>query len=216
MGSMSPVAFDIETSGFGDGAVVTVAGLYTDEWATLIFNNSARLVDVGELEQLLNQHTTADVDVRSVCPERELLKDLGQIVNERVDPDDDYITAYNGETWNGGFDLPFLRSACIRNGAVWPLESLAYIDVFGYIDRIDTNDTNGLVEVYDYLIGDDTCDPFDDSQRAVEAYEDGNFGSLLLHNLADIKRTYELDVVCSDYVPQADIDMKSLETPNAD
>jgi hypothetical protein len=45
--------------------------------------------------------------------ETALLTNLAAFVTKRLDSDTHYLTAYNGETWNGGFDLPFVRSACL-------------------------------------------------------------------------------------------------------
>ena len=64
-----------------------------------------------------------------------------------------YLTAYDGETWNGGFDLPFLRSACHRNDIAWPFDDVAYADTMEAIQRFDTGETGDLVGVYDRLIG---------------------------------------------------------------
>jgi uncharacterized protein YprB with RNaseH-like and TPR domain len=212
---MEPIAFDIETSGLGEGAVVTVAGLYGDNWTTLILNTDDRIVAQPQLRETVRENTDVTSNLVVVGSEEDLLEELNDVSDERVDVDDNYLTAYNGETWSGGFDLPFVRTACIRHDVGWPFEDMAYIDVFGYIDRVNTNDEQGLVEVYDYIIGDENCDPFDDSEEALEAFEAGNFSDLLLHNLADIERTYELVEVLSDYVPQSDMSMKNLETPNS-
>jgi hypothetical protein len=82
------------------------------------------------------------------------------------------------------------------------------------MNRFDTNDKNDLVSVYQKLIGNDDCDPFDDSGSAVSAYEQGNWEDLLLHNLADIERTRELAVLAGQYVPKSDFKMKNLSPPD--
>jgi len=38
-------------------------------------------------------------------------------------------------------------------------------------------------------------DPFADSAEAVTAYEDGRFGDLVVHNVADVLRTRELGLL---------------------
>jgi len=85
-----------------------------------------------------------------------------------------YLTAYNDETWEGGFDLPFLRTACISHDIGWLFPNMAYADVFEFVDRFDTDDQKRLVGVYDELIGKESCDPYDDSKEAVVAFEDSD------------------------------------------
>jgi uncharacterized protein YprB with RNaseH-like and TPR domain len=124
-----------------------------------------------------------------------------------------YLTAYHGETWNGGFDLPFVRTACIAHDIEWPFPNLPYADMLDVVDRFDTNDKNDLVGVYDELVGNETCDPFDDSGSAVDAFENGDWEPLLRHNLADIQRTRELAALAGQYVPQSDFRMKKQSEP---
>lgn len=90
---------------------------------------------------------------------------------------------------------------------------MPYADMLDVVDRFDTNDTRELVGVYDQLIGGETCDPFKDSEAAVEAFENGEWEALLRHNLADIHRTRELAVLAGDYVPKSDFRMKNLAPP---
>jgi IS605 OrfB family transposase len=78
---------------------------------------------------------------------------------------DDALTACNGETWNSGFDLPFLRSACHRNGVAWPFNDIAYADTMEAVQRFDTGEASDLISVYDQLIGEDSCDPFGTAPR---------------------------------------------------
>jgi hypothetical protein len=96
----------------------------------------------------------------------------------------------------------------------WPFRDIAYADMMeAVVDRFDTGDKRDLVGVYDQLIGDDTCDPFEDSGEAVDAYEAAEWLPLLKHNLADIQRTRELAQLADRYVPQSDFSMKNLQPP---
>jgi hypothetical protein len=96
----------------------------------------------------------------------------------------------------------------------WPFDDLAYADMMeAVVDRFDTGDKRDLVGVYDQLIGNDTCDPFEDSGAAVDAYEAAEWLPLLKHNLADIQRTRELAQLADRYVPQSDFGMKNLQPP---
>jgi len=64
------------------------------------------------------------------------------------------------------------------------------------------------------LIGNETCDPFEDSGVAVEAFRDRDWEPLLLHNLADIIRTRELAMLAGRYVAKSDFGMKNLDPPD--
>jgi len=213
MGNLQPIAFDIETNGLDDSAVLTVAGLAHSLGEVLILNTDGRTANSGQLEQALQEESVGNIEVLIAEDEEALLGILHQIAHDRLDDDKHYLTAFNGETWNGGFDLPFVRTACVSHDIDWPFPNMAYSDVFSFIDRFDTNGEKGLVEVYDELIGKESCDPFADSGAAVDAFDAGEWEPLLLHNLADIQRTREIAVIASKYVPRSDFKMKNLSPP---
>jgi len=213
MGDLDPIAFDIETSGLDDSAVLTVAGFASTLGEVIVLNTGSREANQTTLKNALSEYSTSGVDVLVTADEPALLAAVEQIATERLDEDRHYLTAYNGETWNGGFDLPFVRTACISHDLDWPFPDMAYADVFSFIDRFDTNGEKGLVEVYDELMGKGSCDPFADSGAAVDAFDAGKWEPLLLHNLADIQRTREIAVLASKYVPRSDFQMKNLSPP---
>ncbi len=72
---------------------------------------------------------------------------------------------------------------------------------------------NRRVRVSDPLIGDETCDPFEDSAAAVDAFEATHWLPLLKYNLADIQRTRELAVLAGRCVPKSEFGMKNLNPP---
>ena len=214
MGDLKPLAFDIETSGLGPESVITVAGIASEVSAWLVLNTGDASADAAALTAELESETRIPVQLVVTESEAELLRELNDCANQRVDSDRHYLTAYNGERWKSGFDLPFLRRSCVRHSASWPFPNVAYADVMTMIERIDTNDVNDLAGVYDDLIGNNHCDPFEDSGEAVTAYEERDWTELLLHNLADIVRTQELAVLAEQYVSKSDFGMKSLSPPN--
>jgi hypothetical protein len=67
--------------------------------------------------------------------------------------------------------------------------------------------------VYETLIGESTCDPFEESSTAVTAFENEDWLPLLKHNLADIQRTRELATLAERFVPKSDFKMKNLAPP---
>ncbi len=212
MSELSPVAFDIETSGLGEDAVITVAGFRNSVGNWLALNTAGRSADERKLRAELEACVDAPVHLYVVADERALLEQVVEYADQHL-ADGTYLTAYNGETWNGGFDLPFVRSACLRNGVAWPFDDVPYADTMEAIQRFDTGDVGDLVGVYNRLIGDEDCDPLAESGAAVESWEAGRWLALLKHNLADIERTRELAVLAGEYVPKSDFSMKNLTPP---
>ena len=105
------VAWDIETTGFGWSAEITVSGFwYPGGHATLIVNAGGTPVDVAEIEAVLADASHADVRVRVADDETELLEGMAEEMFERFDKEYDRLVAYNADSWKGGFDLPFVRT----------------------------------------------------------------------------------------------------------
>lgn len=44
------------------------------------------------------------------------------------------LLTYNGDHWRGGFDMPFLRSLCIRNGMDWPFAGCMHLDLYPLVE----------------------------------------------------------------------------------
>ena len=63
----------------------------------------------------------------------------------------------------------------------------------------DTQDHRDLVGVYDYLLGNETCDPFEDSGEAVAAFEAAEW----------------LPLLAGRFVPKSDFSMKNLQPPES-
>jgi hypothetical protein len=70
-----------------------------------------------------------------------------------------------------------------------------------------------LTAVYEELIGSGLTelDPFVDSEEVVDACEKEDFESLVLHNVADIRRTRSLMRLAERYCSKSDFSMKSLD-----
>lgn len=212
---LMPIAFDIETSGFDDDAVITVAGFCHTFGEYLVLNTAgSEEFDFGRLTYELEEHSNGELDLDIVTSERELLELIASFTDRLIDGDRHYLTAFNGETWNGGFDLPFCRTRFLHHDIAWPFGDLAYADMMGMVDYFATNGHTDLVGVHKTLMKEKTFDPFEDSEEAVEAFEDGEWLPLLKHNLADIQRTRMLARVAGQYVPKRDFSMKNLQPPN--
>jgi hypothetical protein len=179
----------------------------------VIVNTDGRKIDSAGIAAELETHSSGAVSPDAVTDEQALLAAVADVASSQLDGDRHYLTAHNGDTWNGGFDLPFCRTRFLNHDMEWPFGDIAYADMMEAIDRFDTNDQRDLVGVYERLIGNETCDPFEDSSRAVDAFEAAEWLPLLKHNLADIQRTRELAQLASRFVPKSDFSMKNLQPP---
>jgi len=212
---LEQVAFDIETTGFDAVDVVTTVGFAVPMGVRVFLQTAER--DASGLESAVESEVSETlVRVSTHASERELLVAVSEFVAERF-RDDMLLVAFNGEKWNGGFDVPFLRTRYAQRDLAWPFVDVPYADVMPLVtDRfnttVDGTEQGGLVTAYDVLCdgsyGD--LDPFDDSAEAVAAFEDGWFAELVLHNVADVLRTRALGRVAERYCSKSEFKVKSL------
>ncbi|WP_135807231.1 3'-5' exonuclease family protein [Halorussus marinus] len=213
---LEQVAFDIETTGFDAVDVVTTVGFAVPLGVRVFVQTDGR--DASGIEAAVESAVSETlVSVSTHACERELLLAVSEFVAERFRDEDILLVAYNGETWNGGFDLPFLRTRYAHRELAWPFVDAPYADMMPVVtDRFNTTvdgaDQGGLVTAYDVLCdgpyGD--LDPFDDSAAAVAAFEDGRFAELVLHNVADVLRTRALGRIAERYCSKSEFQVKSL------
>jgi len=212
---LEQVAFDIETTGFDAVDVVTTVGFAVPMGVRVFLQTGER--DASGIESAVESAVSETlVNVSTHASERELLRAVSEFVAERI-RDDMLLVAYNGERWNGGFDVPFLRTRYAQRDLAWPFVDVPYADVMPLVtDRfnttVDGTEQGGLVKAYDVLCdgsyGD--LDPFDDSAEAVAAFEDGRFTELVFHNVADVLRTRALGRVAERYCSKSEFKVKSL------
>lgn len=209
--AMRPLAFDLEVNRVGEERQITVAGLRGDAAAKLILNTDGRDANEEQLQnQLGDEYTTLSVHEN----EADLILELRQFIAESVNKDDQYLTGFNAEVWDGGHDLPILRRSCIRHSIEWVFRGMAYIDVQTLLKRIETGDTYDLAGAYDMLIGGFEDDPFHEAGgNTIRAHKHGDWLPLLQHNHADIVRTFNLARLLTRYVPKSDVKMKNLTPP---
>lgn len=219
---LKPIAFDLETEGLLMEKEITVAGLRFPLGAFVLLNTNGRSV-TEELEAYVLENSGLDAVQIHVCDsERELLDRLREETEARLRGKNRMLVAFNGETWRGGFDLSFLRTRCGVNDVNWPFNDIPYADLMPIVKkRINTKvhgedgpeDIADLCGTYDVLIGEDHCDPYGDSNEAVTAAYNGDWTSLVLHNVADINRTQQLADWMQRYVPASDFQLKNLSPP---
>ncbi len=216
--TLEPIAFDLETTGLTIDDHVTVAGFAFPLGARLFLNGGGREVDPHSLESRLEAASDQSVTVSVHPDEPALLDALGTFVPETIARRDYFLTAYNGERWRSGFDLPFLRTRLQSHQMNWPFASVPYADLMPLFERrFRTVGPSGesvadLDSVYERVIGGplSVLDPFEDSEAATTAFDEGEFEQLLAHNLADVLRTDRLASVAQRYCARSDFDLKSL------
>jgi len=208
----SSVAFDIETTGFATDDTLTVVG-FDLEIGSRVFLNTAGRASSPALEQRLTDAVDRSVSLSAHETETKLLETLLEFADARLRHRDVKLVAYNGERWNGGFDLPFLRTRLSHHDADWPFVDLPYVDAMEVFETYFNTSEDTLEAVYEELIGGGltTLDPFDESSDAITAWERGSFEALVLHNLADIRRTRALVRLAERYCSKSDFSMKSLD-----
>lgn len=215
--TLTPVAFDIETTGFDADAVVTTIGFALPLGCRLLVGTDGRSLDVDRLESRLADRFDTDLQLSSHATERDLLDATATFVADSLAPKEYLLVAYNGDRYTGGFDLPFLRTRCATHDRSWLFSNLPYTDLLDvYQARFNT--TQGeespadLETVYETLVGGrlTRLDPFEDSREAVTAYREGDFEALLAHNLADVRRTDALATLAERYCSKSDFKLKRL------
>jgi hypothetical protein len=188
-------------------------------------------------EQLHNQTGSLDVSLYICDGDIEVLSGIQELLFERFEKNQNRLIAYNAESWKSGFDLPFVRTRCIEAGIPWVFDGIQFADLYDPLQkRIDTTvtrhgasvDANTLtgshklltpaqhsLEVLSEYVPEEHSwyterryDPFAFSASAVDAYRTGNYLDVLLHNLADIHRTWELGGLIREYVPAKDVTIK--------
>lgn len=221
-GTLAHVAFDIETTGLDATDEVTVVGFELELGCRVFYQTSGRDTDSNDVETAVQDRTGTHVEVSTHQSERALLEAMSAFVATRLRSADVLLVGYNGETWHGGFDLPFLRTRYAACDVAWPFRDLPYADVLPIIRDLfntmtDGDDPADLDTAYEILCADDAgaSDPFDDSGEAVAAFADGRFEAVVLHNVADIRRTGQLSSLAQRYCSKSDFDLKSL-TPTVD
>jgi len=212
MTDLKTVAFDIETTGFSTTDQLTVVG-FDAAISSRVFLNTDGSISLPNLEHQLNQELQTPITLSVHESEAALLEAMASFVRSTLTQQECKLVAYNGDTWNGGFDLPFLRTRLTAHNLGWPFEELPYVEVLDVFESRFNTSEDTLDGVYTELIGAglSDVDPFADSEEAVTAWEAKDFQQLLMHNIADIRRTRSLMELAERYCSKSDFSMKSLD-----
>ncbi|MDS0284034.1 hypothetical protein [Haloarcula onubensis] len=217
--ALEQVAFDIETTGFDVDDVVTVVGFALPLGARVFCQTAERTCDGVEdaVQDRVDEHVIASIHDSEAL----LLEAVSEFVKMRLREDDVLLVAFNGETWQGGFDVPFLRTRFAEHSFDWPFVDIPYADLFPVVQKlfnttVDGEPQSSLTAAYNLLCDGnyDALDPFEDSAEAVTAFEDGRVTDVVLHNVADVLRTAALGRVAERYCSRSDFSVKSL-TPTS-
>lgn len=223
MTSLTFIPFDIETTGFAITDEVTVAGFALPLGCRVFARHAGGVVDgdtaAERVSERLPGETHLVVSVHET--EAELLAAVGEFAAERLRDRERLLVAYNGETYRGGFDLPFLRTRLARLDLAWPFAELPYADLLPVIrDRFNTTRDGeahtDLDSAYAALCDGqlDEFDPFAESGAAVTAFDEGRLADVVQHNVVDVKQTAALGRLAQRYCSKSDISLKSL-TPTS-
>ncbi|TSD08899.1 hypothetical protein DP107_17665 [Haloglomus irregulare] len=212
MTELDTIAFDIETTGFHMDDQLTVVRFDADIGSRIFLNTDGR-APPPNLEARVNEELATAVSISVQQTERTLLSEMDAFVESTLTHQDVKLVAHNGERWNGGFDLPFLRTRLCYHDIDWPFAELSYIDAMDVFETRFNTSGDTLTAVYEELIGSGLTglDPFVDSEEAVGAWEEEDFESLVRHNVADIRRTRALMRLAERYCSKSDFSMKSLD-----
>lgn len=214
MGTLQTVAFDIETTGLGVEDEITAVGFALPLGCRVFVRGDT---DANRVRDGVSLEIDTHVSASTHTNEESLLRAVEGFASNRINGEDVLLVAYNGEKWNGGFDLPFLRTRLASSDIMWPFRDVPYTDLLPIVKKMfnttrDGEDYNDLVSAYRTLVGDglNDTDPFVDSSEAVKAYEAGRTGELVQHNIADVLRTRAIAQVAEQYCSKSDFRLKSL------
>lgn len=208
------VAIDIETSGFQADGTVTVFGMLVESngerHAHVVLNTGGRSADADGIRSVVEDASHNQLNLITVMDEVSLLDEVRSLLFEHFDKEYNRIVAYNGQTWRGGFDIPFLRSRYNSHGIEWALHGCDYVDLYPIVSKRfhtalpdgngDLEDHNDLVRAHRFLCEPDhEFDPYESSEQAVTDHYNKEFTPLVQHNVSDIFRTLDLAKVAEQY-----------------
>jgi uncharacterized protein YprB with RNaseH-like and TPR domain len=218
--TLQQVAFDIETTGFDADDEVTVVGFALPMGCRVFLQTGGE--PCPGVASVVEETAAVPVKVTVHETEAALLERVERFGADRLRGADKLLVAFNGETFRGGFDLPFLRTRFARQDVDWPFVDVPYADLYPVVrdlfnTTVDGEDASSLTAAHETLgcAGLDDEDPFVDSAEAVAAFEEGRFAAVAAHNIADVLRTEQLGRVAERYCSNADFNVKSL-TPTRD
>ncbi|OYR49990.1 ribonuclease H-like domain-containing protein [Halorubrum sp. Eb13] len=215
--TLTSVSFDIETTGFERSEIVTTVGFSLPLGCRLFVNTADSSLAKGPVEERLETAFDTSIELSTHTTESALLESIIEFGSEILGPREYLLVAFNGETFRGGFDLPFLRSRFATHDVQWPFYDVPYADLMPIFNSrfnttVEDSKISDLESVYEMLIGDGLTelDPFEDSSEAVTTFEEQRIEPLLKHNVSDVLRTDALATLAERYCSKSEFKLKSL------
>lgn len=130
------VAWDIETTGLCWSDNITASGFWLPHGtAEVVVNTAGTTIDPEAYEQYLHEHCGVSLTVHPTSDETALLEKMQHLIFEKFEREDNRLVGFHADSWQGGFDLPFLRSACLRCGVEWIFDGLEFVDLWEPIKK---------------------------------------------------------------------------------
>lgn len=218
--ALEQVAFDIETTGLEATDQVTVAGFALPMGVRVFCQTAGR--DAGGVATTVDEEVPTTVSLSTHDTEQALFRAVNEFAERQLCGQQRLLVAYNGDTWQGGFDLPFWRTRATKLRVPWPFMDVPYADLVPLVSKrfnttLEGDEAADLETAYEVLCDGEysALDPFTDSAAAVTAFDRGEFPPLVLHNIADILRTRAVGQLTERYCAKSEYQVKSL-TPVAD
>lgn len=232
---LEQVAFDIETTGLTAADTVTVVGFALSLGVRVFVAAGGHATEA--LEETVADRVPAAVQVSTHTTEAALLDAVGSFAADRLQSREVLLVAFNGERWQAGFDLPFLRTRYARQELAWPFQDVPYADLLPVVtrrfnttvptqpagdggdgnaaagaDEPATDEQADLAGLYEVLCTGPygELDPFATSAEAATAFETGRLADLVVHNVADVLRTRALGKLARRYCAKSEFNLKSL------
>ena len=212
MTELGTVAFDIETTGFAVGGQLTVVGFDADISSRIFLSTDGRSCS-ADFEAQVDEELNHSVSTSVVETERTLLCEMSAFAESTLAYQGVKLVAYSGERWTGGFGLPFFRTRLYYHGIDWPFTELPCIDAMDIFETRFNTSKDTLTGVCDELIGSELTklDPVYGRQESNRSAGTGGVESLVLHNVADIRRTRALMQLAERYCSKSHLTMRSLD-----
>lgn len=196
------IAFDIETTGLDSvNSEITMIGFEPDDEN----DNTIFLINTDpfeNVEEQLRKENSIQIDYVLFDSEYKLLNKGLRMISEQLNTEQQRLYAYNGKTWDGGFDIPFIRTRCIQHNIEWILHDIYYIDVYPSIKKDiytqkqnNKKSYNDLDNAHEILSNKTIKDPFDSSKEATNS----KIIPVIKHCYADIRRTKNLFNIILEY-----------------
>lgn len=125
--------FDIETTGFETDKKTTVAVMYHQNVYHIWLNTDGDDVNASELTETVKAESGITSCVLHLCPDETSLIENVRDYATTAFTDKTLVLAYNGGTWDGGFDNPFWRTRAHRLGVKFPFRGFWFTDPYEVI-----------------------------------------------------------------------------------